>query len=132
MPVAMNSSVLEDFQKPAQLTGKASSMIHRTLFYIAIEQFAGLNLVYGKNLLRTATMPSRSNQITPRLFFAELSQMGRCICIPPSHRVCVHVYAFVFVFCFFSSALFLNFDCFYINCWHFFVGYCSLDDGQRQ
>ena len=50
----------------------------------------------------------------------------------PLRIVCVHVYAFVFVFCFFSSALFLNFDCFYINCWHFFVGYCSLDDGQRQ
>lgn len=79
--VAMSSSTLEDFLKPAQLMGKASSMIHQTLFYIAIEPFAVLNLVYGKNLLRNATMPSRSNRITARLFFAELSQMGRYIYI---------------------------------------------------
>lgn len=90
----MTSSVLEDFLKPAQLMGKALNMIHQTLFYIAIEQFAGLNLVCGKNPLRTATMHSRSNQITQRLFFAELSQMGRCIHVPPSYGMCMFVCLF--------------------------------------
>ena len=48
--MAMNFSAPEDMPKPAQLTGKDSDMIVLTLFYTAIEQFAGLNLEFGKNL----------------------------------------------------------------------------------
>ena len=46
----MTFSTLEYMLKPAQLTEKDSDMIVLTLFYTAIEQFAGLNLDFGKNL----------------------------------------------------------------------------------
>ena len=45
----MTFSMLEDMLKPAQLTGKDLDMIAVTQFYIAIEQFADLNLDFGKN-----------------------------------------------------------------------------------
>lgn len=59
--------------------GKASNMTCPTLCYIAIEQFVGLSLNYGMNLLKTVTEPSRSNQTTPRPFLGGLSQMQRWI-----------------------------------------------------
>ena len=73
---------------------------------------------YTKALLRRAVSNGKVHMHSP---------FASCVC------ACVYAFVFVFVFfCFFSSALFLNFDYFYINCWHFFVGYCSLDNGQRQ
>lgn len=69
--------VLEDTLRPAQLMGKGSNMIVPTLFSIAIEQFAGLSLVYGNSLWRIATKPSRFNQITSRPFFGGLLRMQR-------------------------------------------------------
>lgn len=70
-------SALANSLKPVLLMEKASNMTIPTMFYIAIELFAGLNLDSGNNQFKTATKPLTFNQITPRPFSAGLHPMQR-------------------------------------------------------